>query len=153
MKSKIRKLFFRFSLMELYLIGKKHSKKHNILSQAIAKWCKYRMSSRYGCYISLKANISKDCKFIHPTGIVIGEGVTINSKCQIYQCVTIGAARKNDKRYPIIGDNVIVFAGAKILGNIKVEENSIIGANAVVINNVPSYHIAIGVPAKNKLRK
>jgi serine O-acetyltransferase len=83
------------------------------------------------------------CIFIH-TKSIIGKNVTIS------QGVTIGGnlyKQKNGRRSPIIGDNVLISAGAKILGPVTVGDNSIIGANAVVINDIPPNSVAVGIPA------
>lgn len=151
MKRLLRVLFFGFTLMELYLIGKRMSQKNNLFSRFIARWCKYKMNAQYGCYLSFKARISPDCKFIHPIGIVIGEGVVIGRGCQIYQGVTLGAARQNEDkedRYPIVSENVTVFSGAKVIGPVVLGESSLIGANSVVVKDVPAGKVAVGVPAR-----
>jgi len=69
----------------------------------------------------------------------------IGRNCWINQQVTIGFS--NDTDCPIIGDNVIIYAGAKVLGNVRVGDNSIVGANAVVIKDVPENCTVVGVPA------
>ena len=83
----------------------------------------------------------------HPQCIIIGFG-TIGDNVTISQGVTIGLKNKGDE-FPIIGNNVHIGAGAKILGNVKIGDNSRVGANAVVINiEIPPNSIAVGVPAK-----
>lgn len=69
----------------------------------------------------------------------------IGKNCRIFQHVSIGYLEENKK--PVIGDNVTVFAGAKVLGNIKIGNNVIIGANAVVLKDVPDNCTVVGVPA------
>ena len=83
--------------------------------------------------------------FPHPVGIVIGKGIEIGKKCTIFQNVTIG---KYDDALPKLGDNVCVFAGAILFGNIKIGNNAIIGAGSVVTKSVPDNAIVIGNPAK-----
>jgi serine O-acetyltransferase len=100
------------------------------------------------CYISSKALIEKGLYLPHATGIVIGSGVRIGKNCTIYQNVTIGRKDVNVNDYPIIGSNVIICAGACIIGNIRVGNNSVVGANAVVISDVPAGSTVVGVPAK-----
>ena len=80
-------------------------------------------------------------------GVVIGETCTIGDNVTIYQGVTLGGTGKEKgKRHPDIGDNVLIAAGSKILGNIKIESNVNIGANSVVLQSVPSYTTVVGIP-------
>jgi serine O-acetyltransferase len=111
---------------------------------------------RYGVYISEKAEIADSVKFPHPIGVVIGEGVVIGKNVKIFQNVTIGGARIGDVRagrYPTVSDGVVIFAGAVIVGEITIGENSIIGANAVVVRNVPPFSTCVGVPGRVTPRK
>lgn len=106
---------------------------------------------RYGCFMNLNSDIGIGLKIPHPNGIVIGEKVQIGKNCTIYQQVTIGGKIIGDAKagnYPKIKDNVVIFAGAKLIGNINVGEHSIVGANSVVNKNVPSNSVVAGVPAK-----
>ncbi len=85
----------------------------------------------------------------HGFGVVIGETAEIEDDVLIYQGVTLGGVSLNHgKRHPTIKANVVIGAGAKILGNITVGENSKIGANSVVIKDVPNDCTAVGVPAR-----
>ncbi|MEN3008384.1 serine O-acetyltransferase [Pseudothermotoga sp.] len=85
----------------------------------------------------------------HGIGVVIGSTASVGSNTVIYQGVTLGAKKIcTGKRHPDIGRNVLIGAGAKILGPIKVGDNSIIGANAVVLRDVPPNSLAVGVPAR-----
>ena len=88
------------------------------------------------------------CLFIdHGMGVVIGETAVIGNNVTLYQGVTLGGTGKErGKRHPNINDNVVIGAGAKILGNITIGENSYIGANAVVIQNTPPHSTVVGVP-------
>ena len=152
MKKLIRTCVFGFTLMELYLIGKKYKSSKSIFSKFIVRWCKHKINTQYSCYISFDAEISNDCRFVHPVGIVIGKGAVIKQNCQIYQGVTIGAARQDDeseKKYPIIEKGTIIFAGAKVIGGINIGKNSIVGANSVVNRDVKEDHIVAGIPAKH----
>lgn len=85
----------------------------------------------------------------HGMGIVIGETAVIGDNVILYQGVTLGGTGKEKgKRHPTVGNNVVVGAGAKVLGNITIGDNSYIGANAVVIKDVPPNSTAVGVPAR-----
>ena len=117
----------------------------------LVRYMQVKIESRFSCYISPESQIDDSVEFRHPTGIVIGDGVRISGKVIVYQGVTIGGARLGDmskKNYPIILDNVVLFAGAKILGGVTIGKNSVVGANAVVLNDVPDGCLAVGVPAK-----
>jgi serine O-acetyltransferase len=80
-------------------------------------------------------------------GIVVHRRVVIGEKCSIGQGVTIGG-RSGHFEVPVLGNNVVVGVGAKVLGPIKVGDHAVIGANAVVINDVPPYAVVAGVPAR-----
>ena len=85
----------------------------------------------------------------HGTGIVIGETAEIGDNCTIYHGVTLGGTGKDTgKRHPTIGNNVLISAGAKILGPFKVGDNARIGANAVVLREVEDNTTVIGVPGR-----
>ncbi|WP_082890472.1 serine O-acetyltransferase [Halotalea alkalilenta] len=115
-----------------------------------------KLQRTYGVYISSKADIGAGLILPHPNGVVIGEKVIIGKNCTIYQQVTLGGGKVGDQssgNYPVIGDNVTIYAGAKVLGSIKIGDNVIIGANAVIIKDVPSKAVAVGVPGKNILRE
>jgi serine O-acetyltransferase len=85
----------------------------------------------------------------HATGVVIGETAEVGDDVTIYHGVTLGGTSTDPgKRHPTIGDRVIVGAGAKILGPIKIGDDSRIGANAVVVKEVPSSSVVVGVPGQ-----
>jgi|Deesub1362B_J571_1020462.scaffolds.fasta_scaffold00036_41 cysteinyl-tRNA synthetase len=85
----------------------------------------------------------------HGMGVVIGETTEIGENCLLYQGVTLGGTGKErGKRHPTLGDNVVVGAGAKILGAIRIGNNVKIGANAVVLKSVPDHSIVVGVPGR-----
>jgi serine O-acetyltransferase len=86
----------------------------------------------------------------HASCIVFGDAI-IGNDVKIYQGVTLGASwghEKGGRRYPTIRDNVKISAGAKIIGPVVIGKNSIIGANAVVVDDIPEDSIAVGIPAK-----
>jgi len=85
----------------------------------------------------------------HGVGVVIGETAVIGDDVLIYQQVTLGGVSTNKgKRHPTIGNNVVIGAGSKVLGNITIGDNSKVGANSVVIKDVPPDSTAIGIPAR-----
>lgn len=87
--------------------------------------------------------------FPHPVGIVISPEAVIGKNCTIHQNVTIGTGGKfNECLYPTIGDNVIIYTGAVVIGGITIEDNAIIAANSVVRTNVKKNTLVAGVPAK-----
>ena len=95
------------------------------------------------------AQIGKGIFIDHGAGIVIGETTIIGDNCIIYQGVTLGGTGKQTgKRHPTLGEDVQVSAGAKILGNITIGDHSKIGANSVVIKDVPPYSTVVGVPGR-----
>lgn len=83
----------------------------------------------------------------HGMGVVVGETTVIGDHVTLFQGVTLGGTGKETgKRHPTIGNNVVIGAGAKVLGNIAVGDNSYIGANAVVLRDVPANSTVVGVP-------
>lgn len=87
-------------------------------------------------------------------GVVIGETAEIGDDCYLYHQVTLGVARTaGGKRHPTIGNNVIIGAGAKVLGPVTVGDNARIGSNAVVVDSVPPDTTVVGVPARPVDRK
>ncbi len=102
-----------------------------------------------GIEIHPGATIGKGLFIDHGMGVVIGETTEIGDNCTIYQGVTLGGTGKDvGKRHPTIGDNVMIGAGAKVLGPVKIGSNSKIASNAVVIHEVPEDSTAVGIPAK-----
>ena len=86
----------------------------------------------------------------HGMGVVIGETAQIGNRVTIYHGTTLGGTGKDKgrKRHPPVGDNVVIGAGAKVLGNINIGSNSKIGSNSVVINDVPKGATVVGIPGK-----
>jgi len=85
----------------------------------------------------------------HATGVVIGETAEVGDDVTLYHGVTLGGSGSDTgKRHPTVGDRVIIGAGAKVLGAIKIGDDSRIGANAVVVKPVPSSAVVIGVPGQ-----
>lgn len=104
---------------------------------------------RYGVEIAPAATIGRRFMIDHGMGIVIGETAEIGDDCLIYHGVTLGGTGKDvGKRHPTIGNNVLIGAGAKVLGPFTVGDNSRIASNSVVLSEIPPDSTAVGVPAK-----
>jgi serine O-acetyltransferase len=102
-----------------------------------------------GIEIHPGARIGRNFFIDHGLGTVVGETCEIGDDVTLFQGVTLGGTGKEKgKRHPTLKDHVVVAAGAKVLGNIVLGEHSKIGANAVVITDVPPYSTAVGVPAR-----
>lgn len=104
---------------------------------------------KIGIQLPLTTKIEGGLQFFHYNCIIIAQSVVIGKNANIHQGVTIG--RVFSGKYagvPTLGDNVVVFAGAKLLGKIHVGDNAVIGANAVVTKDVPANCVVAGVPAK-----
>lgn len=85
----------------------------------------------------------------HGMGVVIGETAIVGDDCVLYHGVTLGGTHTEKvKRHPTLGNRVMVGAGAKLLGNITIGDNSSIGANAVVVKDAPAGSVLVGIPAK-----
>lgn len=85
----------------------------------------------------------------HGTGVVIGETAVIGDDCTIYQGVTLGGTGKDHgKRHPTLGNNVLIGAGAKVLGPFKIGDNSNVAAGSVVLSEIPDNATAVGAPAR-----
>ena len=103
-----------------------------------------------GIEIHPGAKIGKGLVIDHGMGVVIGETAEIGDDVLIYHGVTLGGTGKDKgKRHPTVGNNVVIGAGAKVLGPIYVGSNAKIGANSVVLKEVPNGATAVGIPAKN----
>lgn len=115
----------------------------------LARWVSQHAKFKTGIEIHPGATIGQGLFIDHGTGVVIGETTEIGDNCVIYQGVTLGGTGKDvGKRHPTIGDNVMIGAGAKVLGPIRVGNNVKIAAGAVVLNEIPDDATAVGVPAR-----
>lgn len=104
-----------------------------------------------GIEIHPGAQIGKRVVIDHGMGVVIGETSIVGDDCLIFHGVTLGGKSFSDKkRHPTVGNKVIIGAGAKILGDITIGDNSVIGANSVVTKDVPSGVVVTGIPAQLK---
>jgi serine O-acetyltransferase len=118
---------------------------HTFSARAVSQGAKFLT----GIEIHPAAKIGKDFFIDHGTGVVIGETAEIGDHCTLYQGVTLGGTGKDiGKRHPTLGDNVMIGAGAKVLGPVYIGSGSKIAAGAVVLHPVPENCTAVGIPAK-----
>jgi serine O-acetyltransferase len=117
--------------------------------QPLALFFQNRVSAEFGVDIHPAARMGHGIMLDHATGLVIGETAVVGNNVSILQSVTLGGTGKEDgDRHPKIGDGVLISAGAKILGNIRVGEGAKVGAGSVVLEDVPAHTTVAGVPAK-----
>ena len=102
----------------------------------------------YNCSLPSRATIGPGIILLHTGAIYIHPATKIGANCVIGAQVVIGQSKMDDTRVPVIGNNVFIGAGAKIIGPITVGDNTIIGANAVVLKDTPKYSTMVGIPAK-----
>lgn len=122
-----------------------YEKEHYFAARAISQAARYVT----GIEIHPGAKIGKGLMIDHGMGVVIGETAEIGDNCTIYQGVTLGGTGKDiGKRHPTLGNNVMVGAGAKVLGPFRIGDNTKIAANAVVLEEIPDNCTAVGIPAK-----
>lgn len=115
----------------------------------IPRWISQLARSLTGVEIHPGATIGRKFFIDHGMGVVIGETAIVGDNVLLYQGVTLGGTGKETgKRHPTVGNNVVIGAGAKILGNIVIGDNSYIGANAVVIKQVPANSTVVGIPGR-----
>ena len=115
------------------------------MARCISQWSRFWT----GIEIHPGARIGRRLVIDHGLGIVIGETAELGDDCLLYHGVTLGGTGKDHgKRHPTIGNNVMISAGAKVLGPFKVGDNARIAANAVVLQEVPEDATAVGIPAQ-----
>ncbi|HHT88986.1 MAG TPA: serine O-acetyltransferase [Clostridiales bacterium] len=139
-------LYPSFKAILRYRIAHKlYLKKHYFL----ARWISQRTARKTGIEIHPGATIGKGLFIDHGIGVVIGETTVIGDNVTLYQGVTLGGTGKEKgKRHPTIGNNVMISAGAKVLGSFTIGENSKIGAGSVVLSEVPANSTVVGVPGR-----
>ena len=122
-----------------------HSRSFRFLSRMVSQFARWMT----GVEIHPGAKIGKGIFIDHGMGVVIGETSVIGENVTLFQGVTLGGTGKErGKRHPTLGNNVVVGAGAKILGNINIGDNVSVGANAVVLQDVPPNSTVVGVPGR-----
>ena len=124
---------------------KLYNKKHYFL----ARWLSQRTAHKTGIEIHPGAQIGKGLFIDHGHGVVIGETTIIGDNVTLYQGVTLGGnGKEHGKRHPTIGNNVMISAGARVLGSLTVGDNSKIGSGSVVLSEVPPNSTVVGVPGR-----
>ncbi len=122
-----------------------HEEKHFFSARCVSQAARHLT----GIEIHPGATIGHNFFIDHGMGVVIGETAEIGNNCTLYQGVTLGGTGKDvGKRHPTLGNNVMVGAGAKVLGPVRIGSHSKIAANAVVLREVPDHSTAVGIPAK-----
>lgn len=139
-------LYPSFKVILRHRIAHKLYKSHHYL---LARWFSQRTVRKTGIEIHPGATIGKGLFIDHGHGVVIGETAIVGNNVTLYQGVTLGGTGKEQgKRHPTIGDNVMISAGAKVLGSFTVGENSKIGAGSVVLSEIPPNSTVVGVPGR-----
>ena len=125
---------------------------HKLYQKGHYFWARYvsqRGVRKTGIEIHPGAQIGKGFFIDHGNGVIIGETTVIGDNVTLYQGVTLGGTGKEQgKRHPTIGNNVMISAGAKVLGSFKIGDNSKIGAGSVVLEEVPPNSTVVGVPGR-----
>ncbi len=139
-------LYPSFKVMIRYRMAHKLYKKGHYFW---ARWISQRAVRKTGIEIHPGATIGEGLFIDHGNGVIIGETAIIGNNCTLYQGVTLGGTGKeHGKRHPTLGDNVMVSAGAKVLGSFEIGDNSKIGAGSVVLEEVPPNSTVVGVPGR-----
>lgn len=139
-------LYPSFKVMLHYRLAHKlYVNKHYFL----ARWISQRGVRKTGIEIHPGAKIGKGFFIDHGNGVIIGETAVVGDNVTLFQGVTLGGTGKEQgKRHPTIGNNVMISAGAKVLGSFRVGDNSKIGAGSVVLEEVPENSTVVGVPGR-----
>ena len=139
-------LYPSFKVMMHYRIA------HKLYTQGhyfLARWVSQRGVRKTGIEIHPGAQIGENFFIDHGNGVIIGETAVVGNNVTLYQGVTLGGTGKeHGKRHPTIGDNVMISAGAKVLGSFTIGETSKIGAGSVVLEAVPPNCTVVGVPGR-----
>ena len=133
------------AILHYRVAHKLYLKKHYFL----ARWISQKAVRKTGIEIHPGATIGKGLFIDHGSGVIIGETAELGDNVTLYQGVTLGGTGKEKgKRHPTLEDNVMVSAGAKIIGSFRIGENSKIGAGSVVLKEVPANCTVVGVPGR-----
>lgn len=150
----LRKIFlkhFSSSTNAVYLIRKYQKLFANKYTRKFSFLYLNKLRYKYGIFISPTTIIDIGLQLPHPDGIIFGASCRLGKNCTVYQQVTIGSARVGDVKMglqPNIGENVYLFAGSKILGDITLANNTMVAANAVLLKDTEENGVYGGIPAK-----
>ncbi len=133
------------AILSYRMAHKLYLKEHYFL----ARWISQRSARKTGIEIHPGATIGKGLFIDHGHGVIIGETAIVGDNVTIYQGVTLGGnGKEHGKRHPTIGNNVMISAGAKVLGSFEIGDNCKIGAGSVVLSPVPDNCTVVGVPGR-----
>lgn len=139
-------LYPSFRVMLSYRKAHKHYLKGHYFR---ARYISQRAARKTGIEIHPGATIGKGFFIDHGSGVIIGETAIVGDNVTMYQGVTLGGTGKeHGKRHPTVGNNVMISAGAKVLGSFTIGDNSKIGAGSVVLSEVPPNSTVVGVPGR-----
>ena len=133
------------AILHYRLANKLYRKQHYFLARYISQ----RAVRKTGIEIHPGATIGKGLFIDHGSGVIIGETAVLGNNVTLYQGVTLGGTGKEKgKRHPTLGNNVMISAGAKVIGSFTIGENSKVGAGSVVVKPVPANCTVVGVPGR-----
>jgi serine O-acetyltransferase len=142
-------IFFCYPGFHAILLHRLGHKLHGAGFTLTARILSQFIRAATGIEIHPGAQIGRRCFIDHGAGVVIGETTEIGEDVLLYQGVTLGGTGKErGKRHPTIGNGVVIGAGAKILGNIRIGNNTKVGAGSVVVHSVPDNSTVVGVPGR-----
>lgn len=139
-----------FSVLFSYRIGYYLYHSKNRFFKFLASRKRMKLIFNKNCDISFLSSIGNRLRLSHPIGVVIGADVIIGNNVTIFHNVTLGSSGKvgEEKSYPIVEDNVIIYADSIVVGKVRIGENSVIGAKTFVNIDVPPNSLAVGIPCK-----
>jgi len=141
---KIIKLIFTKNPIKSFQMEMQLMLHYSDRSRLLRKYFQRRLYYIYSCDISHSTKIHESVGFPHPIGVVIGSQAVVESGCKIYQQVTLGSDFLSDNKMPHIKENTTIGTGAKLIGDITIGKNCIIGANAIVTKSVPDNCVVVG---------
>ena len=139
-----------YSVLFSYRIGYHLYHSKNKVLRLLASRKRMKLIFNKNCDISFLSSIGSKLRFAHPIGVVIGANVVVGDNVTIFQNVTLGSTGKSNKEksYPIIEDNVVIYADSIVVGKVRIGKNAVIGAKTLVNIDVPPNALAVGIPCK-----